>query len=167
MCVQCGSATQLQCNMNGPLPRSKLKYAWKVNLFFMISNSRAKASLIYMRDPRPPIPPRVMAFSATGLNLGVFGFVPATHARKTQHVHDRCAPCGVLHVFYLHAQTAVDLHTWGTAVILIMRKKPGDPQFEPHAGMKMAQVLVSLVYICSKRLCFDFLILNIFVFKSD
>ena len=26
--------------------------------------------------------------------------------------------------------------------------KPEDTQFEPHAGIKMAQVLVSLVYIC-------------------
>ena len=28
------------------------------------------------------------------------------------------------------------------------KKKPEDPQFEPHAGIKIAQVLGSLVYIC-------------------
>ena len=29
-----------------------------------------------------------------------------------------------------------------------LREKPEDPQIEPKAGIKMAQVLVSLVYIC-------------------
>ena len=41
---------------------------------------------------------------------------------------------------YLHAKTAVDaddLRTWWTTVILIT-EKPEDPQFEPHAGIKMA-----------------------------
>ena len=44
---------------------------------------------------------------------------------------------------YFHAQTAVDagdICTWRTTVILLM-EKPEDPQFEPHAGAKIAQVL--------------------------
>ena len=28
------------------------------------------------------------------------------------------------------------------------QKKPKDPQFKPHARIKMAQVLGSLVYVC-------------------
>ena len=30
-------------------------------------------------------------------------------------------------------------------------EKPEDPQIEPHAGIKMVQSLVSLVYICEKK----------------
>ena len=50
---------------------------------------------------------------------------------------------------YIHAQTAVDagdICTWRTMVIWL-REKPEDPQFEPHAGIKMPQVLGSPVYI--------------------
>ena len=36
---------------------------------------------IYTRDPRPPISPYVMALSAMGLKLGVFRFLPTTHAK--------------------------------------------------------------------------------------
>ena len=36
---------------------------------------------IYKGDPRPRIPPCVMASSAMGLRLGVFGFLPTTHAK--------------------------------------------------------------------------------------
>ena len=50
---------------------------------------------------------------------------------------------------YLHARTTVDacdIRTWRTTVILITGN-PKDPQFEPHARIKMAQVLGSPVYI--------------------
>ena len=51
---------------------------------------------------------------------------------------------------YLHAQTAVDagsIGTWRTTVVLITENAE-DPQFEPHARFKMAQVLGSPLYIC-------------------
>ena len=57
--------------------------------------------------------------------------------------------CGILRVFYLHAQTAVDagdLRTWRTVVILITGKLE-DPQFEPHARIKMTQVLRSPLFL--------------------
>ena len=52
---------------------------------------------IYTRDIKLPIPPRVMASSAMGLNFGVFGFLPTSksvftimpHKVKTQYVHCR------------------------------------------------------------------------------
>ena len=50
---------------------------------------------------------------------------------------------------YLDAQTAVDagdIRTWQTTVILITGK-PEDPQFKPHAWIKMVQVLGSPLYI--------------------
>ena len=50
--------------------------------------------------------------------------------------------CGVLRVLYL--QTAVD----AVNMLILFTKKPEDPQFEPYARIKMAQVLGSLVFIC-------------------
>ena len=35
--------------------------------------------------------------------------------------------------------------------LLRLWAKPEDPEIEPHAGIKMAQGLVSLVYICGNR----------------
>ena len=40
-------------------------------------------------DPRTPIPPRVMALSAMELQLGVFRFLPTTHA-KTKQMQTKC-----------------------------------------------------------------------------
>ena len=51
-----------------------------------------------------------------------------------------------MHV-YLHARTAVDRHMHLKPRLFWLREKLKDPQFEPHAGIKMAQVLGSLVYI--------------------
>ena len=92
-----------------------------------------------------------MALSAMGLKLGVFGFSPTTHAKT--NVIQMCPRSlhAVQHFtrVYLHAETAVDasdIRTWRTTVILITGK-PKDPQFEPHAGIKIAQVLESPVYI--------------------
>ena len=64
---------------------------------------------IYPRDPRLPIPSRVMASSAMGLNLGVFGFLPTTHA-KTNAKQMRSRSSRAVRRFTrvcLHAQTAV------------------------------------------------------------
>ena len=59
--------------------------------------------------------------------------------------------CAAFSHVYLHAQTAVDaddIRTQWTTVIL-NTEKPEDPQFKLHAGMKMAQVLGSPLYICA------------------
>ena len=96
-----------------------------------------------------PIPPHVMASSAMGLNLGVFGvFADHTHTqRNTKQMHSRSCRGA----FYLssrsNCKTCIVIYTWRTTVILITGK-PEDPQIQPHAGIKMAQVLGSLVYIC-------------------
>ena len=52
---------------------------------------------IYTGDPRPPIPPCVMASSAMELKLVVFGFLQTQTHYKC--VHDLCALCRVLHMF--------------------------------------------------------------------
>ena len=33
-----------------------------------------------------------------------------------------------------------------------LQEKPEDPQIQPHAGIKMVQGLVSLMYICAQNL---------------
>ena len=81
---------------------------------------------IYNGDPRPPIPPHVMAWSAIGLKLGVFGFCRPHTQKQTQN---KC-------IHNLHALRS------------LITGKLEDPQFEPHAGIKMAQVIGSPLYIC-------------------
>ena len=88
------------------------------------------------------------------LYLGVFGFLPTTHARanaKQMRSRSLRASWRFMHV-YLHVQIAVHAGNIRTDEIPFFDygKKPEDPQFEPHhaAEIKMAQVLGSLVYIC-------------------
>ena len=38
-------------------------------------------------------------------------------------------------------------HTPGEPWLFLLQEKPEDPKIQPHAGIKMAQVLGSLVYI--------------------
>ena len=45
---------------------------------------------IYTRDTRLHIPSRVMALSAMGLNLGIFGIFPTTHAKA--NATKKCVP---------------------------------------------------------------------------
>ena len=61
-------------------------------------------------------------------------------------------PCGILHMFYLHAQTTVDAGDMRTqqATVILITRKPEDPQFEPHVRINMVQVLGSPSYICGK-----------------
>ena len=50
---------------------------------------------------------------------------------------------------YLHAQIAVDasdIRTLINHLYFDLREKPEDPQFEPHVGINMAQVLVSPLF---------------------
>ena len=39
-------------------------------------------------------------------------------------------------------------HTHQRTMVILITRKTWRPQFEPHAGMKMAQVLLSPLYIC-------------------
>ena len=74
---------------------------------------------------------------------------PQNKHKQNKRIHDLPTSCGVLRVFILMPQTAVDvgdIHTWRTRVILIT-EKPEDPQFEPHAGIKNGVGSgISLVY---------------------
>ena len=54
---------------------------WKFNEMQTILNHYCGSTTDNTRDTRLPIPPRVMALSAMGLNLGVFGFLLTTHAK--------------------------------------------------------------------------------------
>ena len=110
------------------------------NKIYRTNRETVEWSQIYTRDPRSPLLPPVMASSAMGLNLRVFRFRKTNATCATQCFTRVC----------LHAQTTVhagNTRTWQTTIILIT-ENPKDPQFEPHARIKMAQVLGSLVYIC-------------------
>ena len=102
------------------------------------------------RDPRPPIPPCEMASPPMGLNMGVFGFLPTTHT--TANV--KGCKISVLHefVFMLRLQWMQVICAPDKPRLFSLREKPKDPQFEPHAGIKMVQILGSLVYICGTNL---------------
>ena len=63
-----------------------------------------------MGDPRPRIPPRVMASSAMGLKFGVFGFLPTTHAKTNtkQMLSRSLRAVRRFMCVYLKGQTVVD-----------------------------------------------------------
>ena len=106
---------------------------------------------IYKCDHRQP---RVMALSAMGLNLGVFGSLPTMHAKNKKNPTTNAfmifAPCGVLRVFVfmLKLQYMQVTYAPDEPRLFWLWEKLKDPQFEPHDGIKMVQVLGSLVYIC-------------------
>ena len=64
---------------------------------------------IYTRDTRLPIPPPVMASSAMGPNLRVFGFLPITHAKaNAKQMRSRSSRAArILMRDCLHAHTVV------------------------------------------------------------
>ena len=107
-------------------------------------------SQIYTRDPRPPILPRVMESSAMRLKLGVFRFVPITHAKinaKQMRPRSSSAVQRFLCV-YLHIWTAADAGDIHEPWLFWSRGNPKTCifQFKPHAWIKMVQVLGYLVY---------------------
>ena len=87
--------------------------------------------------------PRVMASSA----MGVFGFLPTTHAKaNVKQVRSQSSrPARLLACDCFYAQPAVhaiNLRTLRTTIIFTTGKTRR-PQFEPHARIKVTQGLVS------------------------
>ena len=117
----------------------------------------------YKGDPRPCL----TLYSAIGLKLGVSGLLRTTSA-KTNAIQMRPRSARAVLCFtrvYLHAQTvhvvdAGDICMWWTTVVLI-KGKTWRPQYEPHSGIRMAQVLLSPLFGCG----FYFVVLIIVFFK--
>ena len=76
------------------------------------------------------------AIVSHGLNLGVFRFLPTTHAKTKvdQFAHNLNAPCNVLSVFCLHVHPPEDTATYAPDkpwLILITRKNLKTPNSSP------------------------------------
>ena len=94
----------------------------------------------------------VKASSATGLKMGVFRFLPTTHAKTNAKQMSPRSSRTVRRFtrFHLHAKTAVDagdIRTWRTTVILITGKTRIHLIWAPCRD-KMAQVMWSPLYVC-------------------
>ena len=113
---------------------------------------------IYTGDPRPPIPPRVMASSAMGLKLGVFGFLPTTHAKTHAKQMRPWSLHAVRHFtrVYLHTRTVVDagdICTWWTTFILITGKTWRPLIWAPCRIQDGAGSGISRVYLWANPTC--------------
>ena len=122
---------------------------WKCYFDYHLALCLLGRPQIYTRDPRPPIPPCVMALSTMGAQFGGLRFLPTTHA-KINAKQMRSQSSRAVQYFALvclHAQTPVhadNIRTWHTPTVFITEKTWRPPN---SAGVKMAQVLRSLVYI--------------------
>ena len=104
-------------------------------------------------------PGHVMASSAMRLNLGVFGFLPTTHAKanakQMRSRSSRAARLSACDCF--HAQPAVhaiNLRTWRTTIIFITGKTRRPPNWAPCQDQDGAGSGISGVYLwvqCIKR----------------
>ena len=112
---------------------------------------------IYKGDPRPRIQPGVMALSAMGLKLGVFG-VFADHTRKNakqMHLRSSCAGQPFTRVC-LHDQTAVDTGDYThltkySYFDYMYRKNQNTPNLSPMSGIKWRMFWdLSCIYICDR-----------------
>ena len=99
------------------------------------------------------IPPSVMASSAIyWLKLGVFGFLPTTHAKidTTQMCPWSLPSMRRFTYVYLHAKTVVDagdIRTWQTTVILIKGKTQRPPIWAPCRNQDGAGSGIFRVYL--------------------
>ena len=93
-----------------------------------------------------------------GLNLGVFGFLLTKHVKITaKQMRPRslramqrfALVCLQAQIALLVCKQHMHLTNHG---YFDYGKNPKTPQIQPHAGIKMAQVLRSLVYICGDTL---------------
>ena len=94
-----------------------------------------------------------MASSAMGLNLGVFGDF-ADHTCKSLRKANALMIFARHTVFYAclssraYPQYMQVTQALNDPRLFWSGEKPEDLQIEPHAGIKMAEGLVSLLYIC-------------------
>ena len=96
-----------------------------------------------------------MVSSAMGLKLGVFGFLSTSATTHTETNTNKIRPRSSRTVrcftcIYLHAQTAVYKHLMNHSYF--DRRKNPNTHNEPHAGMKMVQVLGFPLYICGHNI---------------
>ena len=92
-----------------------------------------------------------------GLKLGVFGFLPTTlaktHTKQMLPRSSRTVQCFICVYFTSRSDRGrcrlMMQVTYAPAEsqLFWLWENPEDPQFEPHAGIKMVQVLGSPVYI--------------------
>ena len=119
-----------------------IKYAHHIH-----SQSGIKSQKDIQGKPRLCISPHVMA------KLGIFRFLPTTsvHMYKNKCIHNLRS----MHHFtpiYLHTQTAEDMQVTYVVdelhLVLWLRERPEDPQFEPHVRIKNGTGSgMSLVYL--------------------
>ena len=97
-------------------------------------------SQIYKGDPRPRILLCVMASSAMGLKLGVFKFLPTTHA-KTNAMHPRSLHAVQRFMRVLSSSSDCSRRRWHTHLTnncdFQYGKNLKTRKFEPHAGINM------------------------------
>ena len=119
-------------------------------LSYCHSYTREIPDLVYWGDPRPCILPQVMASSAVGAQIRVFRFLPTMHPQTNtklmypRYLHGVRRFTHVLSSDHHRCKWHKHLKNCG---YFDYRKTRGT-QFEPHAGIKMAQVLQSPLYIC-------------------
>ena len=109
---------------------------------------------IYRGDPRPGIPPHVMASSAMGLKLLVFGLLSTTHAKtNVKQMHPRSLR-PVQH-FNTHVSSHSDHsrcrgHSHLTNQIYFdYRKNPNTPNLRPVPGSKWRRFWdLPCIYLC-------------------
>ena len=92
-----------------------------------------------------------MALSAMELQLGVLGFLPTAHAETNLN---KMRPQSLRNLrrftrVYIHTQAAVHMRLTNHGYF--DRGKSPNVPLEPHARIKMAQVLGSRVYICDSN----------------
>ena len=105
-------------------------------------------SQIQKKDPRTPIPPRVKVLSAMELHLGYSGFCWPQVLKQTQRNSSMIFECCAAFHTCLSSRSDCSTYAPDESRLFWSQEKPEYPQFEPHARIKMAQVLGSLVYIC-------------------
>ena len=84
----------------GPLVFAKLSpssgfLGWPTRLTWKCNRNSKHQPQIYKGDPRPRIPPCVMASLAMGLKLGSFGILPTTHTKANTKLMCPLSSCAV------------------------------------------------------------------------
>ena len=120
---------------------------------YPINISYEKSAQIWKGDLRTPIPVHLMVSSAMELQLGLFRFLQPHTGKQTQTkcLHNLHAPCSISHMFIFMLRLQV--HTHLTNYSYFDCGKLEYPQLEPHAWLKIAQVLGPPVNICGNVRC--------------